>query len=147
MSVLLSRQRELEAFGIKILTGEACPFGQRLLCDMTEQGRRIFLDMLGLDATMSRAWNFGDGWEFSAMIPRSLLEFDLPLWCLISKGYDEFIVSDDGVCAREASDNDEEWKEYYEHLIHFNRHPQKVYPTGGPRRGTRMVHAMSDRAV
>jgi hypothetical protein len=134
---------ELRHYGINPLTGEACPFGLRVLTDLTERGRRIVLDMLGAECTLARNWNSGS--EFSMMIPRSLFQ-DLYVWCLISEGIDEIIISDVGVCGRTASDTDEEWSEFYEHLTHFEEHPRRIWPTGGPRRGTRMIHAMSDRS-
>ncbi len=44
--------RDMAQFGIEALTGEACAYSMRLLCDVNEQGRRLLLDYLGLpDAT------------------------------------------------------------------------------------------------
>ena len=135
---------DLRRYGINPLTGEACPFGLRILTDLTERGRRIVLDMLGTDTTLARNWNSGS--EFSIMLPRSLFQ-DVYIWCLISEGIDEIIVSDEGVCGRTAGDSDDDWEGYYNALKHFNKNPRRIWPVGGPRRGTRMVHAMSERSA
>ena len=133
---------DLRRYGISPLTGEACTFGLRVLTDLTERGRRIVLDMLGAECTLRPNWNSGS--EFSMMIPRSLFK-DLYVWCLVSEGIDEIIVSEEGVCGR-TNDTDEDWTELYENLVHFEKSPRRIWPVGGPRRGTRMVHAMSDRS-
>lgn len=39
----------LPEYGIQILTGEACAFGQRLLCDLNEDGITLVADFLGLN--------------------------------------------------------------------------------------------------
>lgn len=45
---------DLSQFGVGILTGEADPFGMRLLCDLTEDGRDLVCAYLG--ATTSTAF-------------------------------------------------------------------------------------------
>lgn len=145
MPRLLRNFSDLREFGINPLTGEACPWSQRLLCDLNERGRRIVLDMLGCDiGPLPHNWNGGA--EFSMMLPMAVLDIDVPLWCLISIGYTEFVVSKDGLCGRDAGDTDEEWEQYFDTLQMLSREPRKIWPTGGPRRGSRMVHAISGRA-
>jgi hypothetical protein len=135
---------DLRRYGINPLTGEACPFGLRVLCDLNELGRRIVLDLLGTDyITLNRNWNSGS--EFSIMIPRSLFT-DLYVWCLISEGIDDIIVSDEGVCGRTAGDSDDDWQGYYQTLQHFKKNPRRISAVAGPREGTRMVHVMSGRS-
>ena len=68
------------------------------------------------------------------------------VWCLISDGSDEIVVSDDGVWGREAGDDEEEWQAHLRHLATYKKNPRRIWAIGGPRRGTRMVHAMSDRS-
>ena len=80
------------------------------------------------------------------MIPRSLLAHDLPIWCLIDSGCDDIIVSRDGICGREAHDSDEDWENYFQLLVEWDKQPHRVRSTSGPRQGTRMIHAMSGRA-
>ena len=61
--------RDLEQFGIRPLTGEADALGYRILCDLTEQGVKVFKECFGLlyrqdksivdVAGMSPNWNSG----------------------------------------------------------------------------------------
>jgi hypothetical protein len=39
---------DLREFGINALTGEADRTGQRILCDLNKEGRRIVYDLLGI---------------------------------------------------------------------------------------------------
>ena len=43
----LQSTRDLQDFGINPLTGEACKFGMRVLCDLTEKGRDLVCVFLG----------------------------------------------------------------------------------------------------
>jgi hypothetical protein len=43
-------------FGINVLTGEACRYGLRLLCDLDENGAGIVRDWLGV-VMLGNAWN------------------------------------------------------------------------------------------
>jgi hypothetical protein len=51
--------QHLEQFGIRYLTGEACAYSMRGLCDLTEKGRDLMTDYLGLppDVTFLPSWN------------------------------------------------------------------------------------------
>ena len=81
------------------------------------------------------------------MIPRSLLEHDLPIWCLLSNGCAEVVVSRDGICGRDADDSDEDWEQYLQHLARFKKEPRRIRSKSGPRQGTRMVHAFTGRSA
>jgi hypothetical protein len=136
----------LRPYGINPLTGEACPYSQRVLCDLTPRGKKIVFDLLGIPPTIPLSENWNSGSSFSMMLPRSLLSHDLPIWCLIDSGCDDIIVSSDGICGRQAYDTDEDWENYYQLLVQWNKNPFRVRSTSGPRQGTRMIHAMSGRA-
>lgn len=48
----------LTQFGINMLTGEACRFSQRLLCDLNETGRDLVADYLGITSEgFTAPWN------------------------------------------------------------------------------------------
>jgi len=54
--VEVSQWDHLKQFGINCLTGEACKYAQRLLCDLNEDGAALIMDYLGV--TMLREnWN------------------------------------------------------------------------------------------
>lgn len=49
---------DLEQFGINCLTGEACAYSQRLLCDVNDDGAKLMADYLGIDFR-----GFADNWN------------------------------------------------------------------------------------
>jgi hypothetical protein len=77
---VVSHWNDLRQFGIEFLTGEACNVGKRLLCDVTEQGRRNLCSVFGLpsDCRFQESWNSGsdkDPHVGSIMIPYSMFSF------------------------------------------------------------------------
>jgi len=75
--------------GINILTGEACAFNMRVLCDLTEEGCKIIEEFFGGTITCTRETNWNSGGVASVMIPRSCLK-DLEKFCLLrSEGMDD----------------------------------------------------------
>jgi hypothetical protein len=60
LPVVLAGLADLRRFGIDPLTGEACGLGYRILCDVTEAGRKVLARMLGIpDLKVAEAWNRG----------------------------------------------------------------------------------------
>lgn len=49
---------QLEEFGIVVLTGEACSLTYRVLCDLTDQGKRVIEKCLSVEIR-SEPWNSG----------------------------------------------------------------------------------------
>jgi hypothetical protein len=48
----------LEQFGISALTGEACAFGMRTLCDVNEEGKQLLSEFFGIsELTLCPNWN------------------------------------------------------------------------------------------
>ena len=77
--------RELEKYGITVLTGEACGIGLRLLCDLTVDGRELLTVFLGGCTPAMPNWN--PGAIRSAMLSWSTLK-DLLIFAL-TRDYDE----------------------------------------------------------
>jgi hypothetical protein len=51
---------DLACYGVDALTGEACGLSYRILCDVTEQGKRILAKALGVsDMVLPENWNRG----------------------------------------------------------------------------------------
>lgn len=73
----------LAEFGINALTGEADRTGQRILCDLTQPGKEVVCDLLGLPGNiqLTSCWNSGVG---SMMLPYNLFK-DLAAWCLVMR--------------------------------------------------------------
>ena len=96
---------DLSKFGINPLTGEACKYGQRLLCDLSEDGVALVRDLFGLPAVVSDVrdqfpinWNsmVGDKPAIaSIMLPRGMFG-DICRFALFRAGYELVIWSHDG---------------------------------------------------
>jgi hypothetical protein len=57
-SIAISGLAGLEYFGIKPLTGEACAYSQRVLCDVNEAGRALLAEYFGIpDLVLARPMN------------------------------------------------------------------------------------------
>jgi hypothetical protein len=157
--ISLHNLNDLEQFGIRALTGEACRVGRRILCDVTDQGRKIICDMLGIynnEHVFSESWN-GRGASGSFMLPYGLFP-DLAVWCLIHKPCPEIMLvypgSGDGyswgpeVIGREPGDNREQWLELKEMYDRLGKNPRIItIHTNQPGDGTRCTHQMSGRTL
>jgi hypothetical protein len=98
---------DLQAYGIELLTGEACGLGYRLLCDVTERGRKTIEKCLGLtNLVLPENWNRGsteDPHVGSIMLTREMLE-PLAVFALLEAGCKEVYVVKNSVVGIEASD-------------------------------------------
>lgn len=85
---------DLCRFGIVPLTGEACGLSYRLLCDVTEHGKKILEKALGLpDLRLAQNWNPGpadDPHVGSIMFAPELLGF-LGVFALLENGCEEVL--------------------------------------------------------
>ncbi len=109
----ISNWNQLGEYGIDCLTGEACAYGYRLLCDVTARGKRIIEACLGVEVTLKEPWNSkGIG---SIMLPPHMLT-PLAVFSLFNVGCPQvFIMHDGSVYGVEASDEPdlvEEWKRW-----------------------------------
>lgn len=121
--------RDLELFGIRPLTGEACAYSMRLLCDLTEGGAALIRDYLGLPADCQLAPNWNSGAVASIMLTREQLK-PLALFTAWQEGFDVVIETCDGTLILLSKDH-----EYFDHwtnlaleatekyTIHRNPHP------------------------
>ena len=142
--------RDLERYGINLLTGEACRVGRRILTDLSAKGVGIVSDLLGIDHQQFREnWNSkvnGEPAVASFMLPYSMIR-ELMVWCLIKDGCTAIIETDEEyIYGREDSDDPEEWDERVDFFRKRYKWIRTITLKDGPSRGTRMVHAMSGRA-
>ncbi|WP_144106774.1 hypothetical protein [Paraburkholderia sp. BCC1886] len=58
-SIHINNWQDLQHFGINALTGEACAYSTRILCDVNAEGCALLLDYFGLppQGIVSRPWN------------------------------------------------------------------------------------------
>ena len=136
---------DLSRFGIFPLTGEACGLMYRILCDVTEQGRKTLEKAFGVvELRLSENWNQGTEAEphvGSILLAREVLPF-VGVFVLLEAGCTEaWLTNGGGVIGIEPSDSDEEvecFKRYHaRHLI------RRLAYNGTA--GDRNVHLMSGR--
>lgn len=160
--ISLHNCEDLNQFGIRPLTGEACRVGRRILCDLTDDGRKIVADLLGIENNQhvfAGPWN-GRGATASFMLPYTLL-MDLFVWCLIHKGCIDIAVIHPGEARglswvgevigleRGASPQDWElWNSNLEFMKEIGKSVRRIcVHTNQPGEGTRCTHAMSGRTI
>ena len=79
---------DLRQFGIDCLTGEACAYSMRLLCDVDARGEKLLAQFFGNVTLNADHWNSGSE-EYpatkSVMLPREIF-VPLAAFCLLQTG-------------------------------------------------------------
>ena len=140
---------ELRPYGIDLLTGEACGLSYRLLCDVTQKGKKIIEKALGVTSLeLPENWNRGgddDPHVGSIMLVPELL-MPLSIFALLEFGCSEvWRTKSGGVVGIEASDPPERVearKRFYAESDNFVRR----YTYGGTA-ADRNRHMMTGRVV
>ena len=136
---------DLIPYGIDPLTSEACGLSYRLLCDLTEKGKKILEKCLDVPAILpARNWNRGTAEEphvGSVLLPLEMLT-PLGVFALLESGCTEvWLYRNGGLLGIEPSDTTER--------IELCRKmcPEALVRTFGYRgtAGDRNVHVMSGR--
>jgi len=136
---------DLLPFGIDPLTGEACGLSYRILCDVTENGRKILAKAFGLPTfTLAEAWNRGGATD--PHIGSIMLAFEmltpLAVFALLESGCTEvWLVREGGIIGIEPGD-DPEFIEANRLLV-GDRLARRLGYRGTA--GDRNVHMMSGR--
>jgi len=138
--------RDLESYGINPLTGEACRYGQRILCDVNEDGKRLLEEFLSVELT-SRNWNSkvnGKDAIASIMLPYGILQ-DLAAFCLCYvDNYYKILFQDggwvSGVTEEEFDKFGESWRDLRAKTNWGYVKDEHIA------RGSRNIHQMSGRS-
>lgn len=153
--------KQLEEFGIRALTGEADRTGTRILCDLTDYGKDIVCDLLGIPEHAQCNDNWNSGANHSVMLPYRLFA-DLCVWCLIiGKRCPRVAVispiNENGslrsTCEvigleREDTTDTSEWDDHLAWLNRAGFHVRVIQiDQKQPGEGTRATHAMSGRTT
>jgi hypothetical protein len=138
---------DLLPFGINPLTGEACGLSYRILCDVTEPGRKILAKALGIPRlALPEAWNRGgaaDPHVGSVMLPFEMLT-PLAVFSLLESGCTQvWLVRDGGVIGIEPGDSPEMIEA--NRLLVGDRLARTLGYRGTASGGDRNVHMMSGR--
>ncbi len=143
----------LEQVGIHTLTGESCAAGYRILCDLTEFGRQVVREMLGLaDNAFAAPWNNGDPGDphiASFMMPPEMA-VPLAVWGLGLQGATCIAIMKSGAvvgCFLDEGDSRQAWEE----LLKIHR-DSKIDPLRRTVNGSaiptgRVVHQMTGRTA
>ena len=116
----------LREFGIDLLTGEACSLMYRLLCDLTQKGKRIVERCLSVQI-QSENWNCGsdeDPHVASIMLTQEMI-VPLAVFALLDSGCREVWVTDRAAIGVESDDTDDEverMKRLYKPIRRFAFH-------------------------
>lgn len=130
----------LRAHGIAMLTGEACSLMYRLLCDITEDGKRVIEKCLSCELKPPENWNSGA--IGSIMLAPELL-VPIAVFALLEAGCREVYVIGDAVVGIEVTDSADD----VERLVRIHEHDiRRRFAYHGPH-GDRNLHHMSGRVV
>lgn len=136
--------RELEPFGIDLLTGEACGLSYRYLCDVTAPGKVVIDKCLGCRVTLAQSWNRGtvDQPHVGSIMLAPELLVPLSIFALLESGCTEvYVIRDRGVIGIEPSDDAETAART---KLHYGDRLGRRYGYFGTA-GERNVHTMSGR--
>lgn len=139
----------LREFGINCLTGEACAMSARLLCDVTEDGRKAVCEFLGLPLNTVFAENWNSGSVGSVFLPYSIFNALGAFLLLTRCGCDEVFEVPNGLAGMEPRDLellDGESSLDFIRRIYHGEIGRRYYFGSGPRRGASNVHAATGRS-
>ncbi len=145
---------DLVPYGIERLTGEACAYGMRQLCDVSERGAAIIREFMGLPSgsPLAKNWNSGRSSPTGPSVGSVMLgncRSELAVFCLMADGAATVVVRPDGdVVGFYPSDAcDEESLRYLEYLRKYRKIERSYTSNGGPRVGSRMEHQCTGRVA
>ena len=149
----VTNMRNLTQFGINALTGEACSYSMRTLCDVNEQGLDLLTDFFGMPKLELEAnWNttvndtkaIGSLMLVHDIVPTlaQFAFFRLGALAIVRNGQDVTPVFDADLLSR--YEQLIESQESKTHSIYRNHNLQKSHQ---PSIGSRNVHAFSGRVI
>lgn len=137
--------RDLESYGIELLTGEACGLMYRLLCDVTEHGQKVIEKCFGISVTLTEPWNSGradDPHVGSILLPPAMF-VPLGVFALLESGCTEVWQIGEALIGMEPTDTTDE-RERASQVYGGSR--GRIFRYAGTA-GDRNVHQMSGRVA
>lgn len=131
---------DLRPYGIDLLTGEACAYSMRLLCDVNEEGKKLLEEFFGGCITIADGSNWNSGTKYggsvgSVMLTRSIFAELAAFILLTTTEVDSTIATFEGGAIEYTG----KWLSGYGEL-------GRTYRTGpGPTEGGRNVNMASGR--
>ena len=111
-----------EQFGVNPLTGEACKFSQRILCDLTEEGKKLVQSFLGVNGVLEFEKNWNSGSAFSMMMDRRTLYKDLAIYAALQDGAVSVIEMPGSMVAVFSEEYSRSYKDLFEKNKDFQFH-------------------------
>lgn len=141
--------KDLPRLGISPLTGEACAYSQRLLCDVSAAGLQLLQEFLGamqlaLPPNMNSRVGDDAAAVGSVMLPRSLWQ-DLVRFYAFRSGALAYLDSPDGSIY--VLYDEEILSRYASSLSSFSVVRNPTLGSSHPREGSRNVHAATGRVL
>ena len=148
-TISINSFNDLQQFGINPLTGEACKYGQRTLCDLNEKGCELVASFLGLvhnevSRPFAANWNStvnGEPAVASIMLTRGTMR-DLSVFALLNVARCYAAIDTGDASLRGV---DEQHCRLYRELPSAGNFRFYVNPTPGT--GDRNQHAFTGRTV
>ena len=135
----------LRSKGINLLTGEACGFSVRFLCDIeNEQAKEYLRDFLGLpELTLAESWNHGIG---SMMIGRETFHHDLFLFVALQEFEVMYKIKDNEFARYDWQGcTKDEWMT--DIRVFLGNHPDWDYNVYFGQKNTRNTHEFTGRTI
>jgi len=136
----IARWDHLRPFGINMLTGEACSLMYRVLCDITEDGKRVIEKCLSCELRPPENWNSGA--VGSIMLTREML-VPVAVFALLEAGCREVYIVDGTVVGMEPDDTAESVARFRRH---YGDRIGRRFAYTGPHQD-RNQHQMTGRVV
>lgn len=140
--------QNLTEFGINPLTGEACAYGKRILCDLDQNGVELVAEFLGVyPNAFPENWNSYVGKNkavASVMLHRNSFT-DIIAFALMLKGW-RFIIIHNYEKSITATDDEHEvqlWRDSNLEGLRIVFNPAAMQP----HIGSRNIHQMSGRTI
>lgn len=130
---------QLQKFGISALTSEACVYGLRILCDLSQEGEALVKEFMGADISFDAPMNSFVGDEPSTanvLLSRGVFK-DLVTFACWRAGAVALLEHDDGSLV--ALFDEALVRKYQAAGFAFTLRPRSA----GPAIGSRNIHAMS----
>jgi len=118
--------RDLESYGIDLLTGESCAYSYRYLCDVTKRGKCLLEACFETKLTLAEAWNSGpkdDSHIGSIMLAPQML-LPLSVFALLCAGCERVWIMEDGcVTGMSAAEDETARSTYAEQIARVIKNP------------------------
>ena len=133
----------LAQYGIVWLTGESCGLGMRMLCGVTEPGKRVLEKCFGCTLQLSDAWNRCYGTHIGSIMLAPEMLFPIGVFALLENGCYEVVQLDRALFGIEPVDAKSEAIRLWD--AHGSKQ-WRTYRYAGPAgAGDRNVHQMTGR--